>query len=204
HPDLVLGLVLAATRAMPDADLTPHGPPPVADLGISRPRVRAPRTPEHLASDAPPDRAAHSHGQAFRDVVRCLLGRLDHVVDLVVRPRTEQDVVDVLDWATATGTAVIPFGGGTSVVGGVEPRNLDGYPGTVSLDLTGLDRVLQVGPVSRAARVQRQDRPRPRRHPQPRRPHPPTHPLTPGPCRRPGAGDDGGDPAARPSAVRAP
>ncbi|QFG24188.1 FAD-binding oxidoreductase [Actinomadura sp. WMMB 499] len=139
---------------LPDADLTPHEPPAIADLRIPRPRVRAPRTLEHLASDAPRDRAAHSHGQAFRDVVRCLLGRLDRAVDLVVRPRTEQDVVDVLDWATGAGVAVIPFGGGTSVVGGVEPRDLDGYPGVAALDLTGLGRVLEVDPVSRAARVQ--------------------------------------------------
>ncbi|WP_026402386.1 FAD-binding oxidoreductase [Actinomadura rifamycini] len=139
---------------LPDADLTEHRPPAIGDLGVPRPRVRAPRALEHLASGAPADRAAHSHGQAFRDVVRCLLGRLDRFVDLVVRPRTEQDVADVLDWAAGAGIAVIPFGGGTSVVGGVEPRDLDDRPGVVSLDLTGLDRVLEVDRTSRAARVQ--------------------------------------------------
>ncbi|MFD0901843.1 FAD-binding oxidoreductase [Actinomadura sediminis] len=139
---------------LPDADLTTHRPPAVADLGVPPPRVRVPRALEHLASGAPADRAAHSHGQAFRDVVRCLLGRLDRYVDLVLRPRTEQDVVDVLDWAAGAGVAVIPFGGGTSVVGGVEPRDLDAYPGVVSLDLTALGRVLEVDTTSRAARVQ--------------------------------------------------
>ena len=48
----------------------------------------------------------------------------------------------------------IPYGGGTSVVGGVEPRVGEGYAGAVSLDLSALDRVLEVDPVSRAARIQ--------------------------------------------------
>lgn len=73
-----------------------------------------------------------------------------HAPDLVLRPRREQDVVDALDWASSAGVAVVPFGGGTSVVGGVEPR-FDAP--AISLDLTRLDRVLEVDPVSRAARV---------------------------------------------------
>ena len=48
----------------------------------------------------------------------------------------------------------IPFGGGTSVVGGVEAAVGARYAGAVSLDLRGLDRVLEVDPVSRAARIQ--------------------------------------------------
>jgi alkyldihydroxyacetonephosphate synthase len=58
----------------------------------------------------------------------------------------------VLSWAEAEGAAVIPFGGGTSVVGGVEPRL--GERPVVSMDLRRLDRVLEVDPVSLAARIQ--------------------------------------------------
>jgi alkyldihydroxyacetonephosphate synthase len=50
--------------------------------------------------------------------------------------------------------AAIPFGGGTSVVGGVEPRVGDDYLGAISIDTRALDRVLEVDPVSRAARIQ--------------------------------------------------
>ena len=50
--------------------------------------------------------------------------------------------------------AVIPYGGGTSVVGGVEARVGGRYDGAVSLDLGALDRVLEVDPVSLAARIQ--------------------------------------------------
>ena len=45
-------------------------------------------------------------------------------------------------------------GGGSSVVGGVEPAVGDGFAGTISLDLKGLDRVLEVDRASRAARIQ--------------------------------------------------
>jgi alkyldihydroxyacetonephosphate synthase len=57
----------------------------------------------------------------------------------------------LLDWCASAGAAAIPFGGGTSVVGGVEPRGLGA---TVTIDMRALDRVLEVDPVSRAALIQ--------------------------------------------------
>ena len=60
----------------------------------------------------------------------------------------------MLDWCAEAGAAAIPFGGGTSVVGGVEPRVDGDYAGAVTIDLRPLDRVLEVDPVSRAARIQ--------------------------------------------------
>jgi alkyldihydroxyacetonephosphate synthase len=60
-----------------------------------------------------------------------------------------------LDWALSAGAAVIPFGGGTSVVGGVEPGTAcERFAGVVTIDLKALDRVLEVDPVSLAARIQ--------------------------------------------------
>ena len=67
-------------------------------------------------------------------------------------PRDESEIETVLSWAEAEGAAVIPFGGGTSVVGGVEPRL--GERPVVTMDLRRLDRVLEVDPDSLAARIQ--------------------------------------------------
>ncbi|WP_018216281.1 FAD-binding oxidoreductase [Salinispora vitiensis] len=139
---------------LPDVDLTPHEPPPVAELDLPPARVTPPTALSHLCSAEPADRAAHAHGKAFRDVVRNLHGDVRHPPDLVARPTSEQDVADLLDWCSRSGLAVVPYGGGSSVVGGVEPRVGDGYPGAVSLDLGRLDRVLEVDRTSRAARVQ--------------------------------------------------
>ena len=86
--------------------------------------------------------------------MRAFRGRFDHVPDVVALPRDEADVERVLEWCAGAGAAVIPYGGGTSVVGGVEPRVPARYAGAVTLDLRALDRVLEVDQVSRAARIQ--------------------------------------------------
>ncbi|HVY77293.1 MAG TPA: FAD-binding oxidoreductase [Solirubrobacterales bacterium] len=67
-------------------------------------------------------------------------------------PRDESEIEVVLEWAEAEGAAVVPFGGGTSVVGGVEARC--GDRPVVSLDLKRLDRMLEVDAESLAARIQ--------------------------------------------------
>ena len=74
--------------------------------------------------------------------------------DFVALPETESDIAAVLDWAAAAKVAVIPFGAGSSVVGGVEPVVGDAYAGAVSLDMRRLNRVLEVDATSRAARIQ--------------------------------------------------
>ncbi len=147
-------LVARVRGLLPDADLTPHDPPDVASLHVPAPRVAPPASLAGLCTTDAEDRLAHARGQAYRDVARNLAGDLGEVPDLVVRPRSEQDIVDVLDWCARDGIAVVPFGGGTSVVGGVEPRLGDAYPGVVTLDLERLDRVLEVDRTSRAARIQ--------------------------------------------------
>ncbi len=73
---------------------------------------------------------------------------------MVAHPHDEMEILALLDWAGSAGAAVIPFGGGTSVVGGVEPQVGEDYAGVVTIDLKALDRVLEIDPLSRAARIQ--------------------------------------------------
>jgi alkyldihydroxyacetonephosphate synthase len=127
--------------------------PDVAGLELRAPRASAPASLAAFVTDATPDRVAHTHGKAYRDVVRSLRGQLDHPPDLVAYPRSEVEVVAVVDWASSNAIAVVPYGGGSSVVGGVEYRG-DAHDAVVSLDLTRLDRVLEVDRTSRAARIQ--------------------------------------------------
>ncbi|MFF8828579.1 FAD-binding oxidoreductase [Streptomyces sp. NPDC015131] len=131
----------------------PLPPPRVAGLRIARPGATPPAALAHLVSDDPADRAAHAMGKAYRDVMRALRGRPGRIPDLVARPASGQDVADLLDWAGGHGVAVVPYGGGSSVVGGVEYRG-DAHRAVLSLDLTAMDRVLAVDPVSGAARIQ--------------------------------------------------
>ncbi len=155
--DAVRGAELTAlldrVRPLSAAEPADHPPPAVADLDLPPPRVAPPASLAALCSADPADRAAHTHGKAFRDVVRNLHGDLRHPPDLVARPRRERDVADLLDWCTRENIAAIPYGGGSSVVGGVEPR-CPGHRAAVTLDLERLDAVLEVDATSRAARIQ--------------------------------------------------
>jgi alkyldihydroxyacetonephosphate synthase len=130
----------------------PEEPAPLP--GLPPPRVTLPSALAALGSPAGADRARHAFGRSYRDVVRGMRGQVEHPPDLVVRPRTEDDVAAVLDWASGARVAVVPYGGGTSVVGGVEPAVGDAYVGVVSLDLGALGRVVEVDATSRAARIQ--------------------------------------------------
>jgi alkyldihydroxyacetonephosphate synthase len=86
--------------------------------------------------------------------VRGFRGEFPHPPDLVAHPADEAEVEAVLSFCEDEGAAAIPFGGGTSVTGGVEPRIGEDYAGSVSIDLGRLDRVLEIDERSRAARIQ--------------------------------------------------
>lgn len=144
-------LVERVRALLPDHDFTVHEPPAPASLDVPASRIEPPRLLADLTSTDVTDRLSHARGKALRDVVRNLTGDVSHVPDLVIRPTDEAEVVAVLDWCSDAGIAVVPYGGGSSVVGGVEPR-FDGP--VVSLDLGRLDRVLEVDRTSRAARIQ--------------------------------------------------
>ena len=81
-------------------------------------------------------------------------GRFDFPPDVVARPRGERDVEAVLEWAADANVAVVPYGGGTSVTGGVQCEVPARFDGAVSLDMGAMDRVLQIDDVSRAALIQ--------------------------------------------------
>jgi alkyldihydroxyacetonephosphate synthase len=128
-------------------------PPRVDELDLHAPRLAPPASLEAAFSTDPYDRAAHTYGRSFRDLVRAFRRDYGHAPDLVAFPRGEGELVSVLDWCSDTGAAAIPFGGGSSVVGGVEPDVGDGYHGVISVDLRHLQGVLEVDRTSRAARI---------------------------------------------------
>jgi alkyldihydroxyacetonephosphate synthase len=127
-------------------------PVPLEELELRAPRLKRPSGFGDLFSEDHYERVFHALGSAYRDVVRGFRGEFENPPDLVASPRDESEIETVLGWAEAEGAAVVPFGGGTSVVGGVEPRL--GERPVVTLDLRRLDRVLEVDPVSLAARIQ--------------------------------------------------
>jgi alkyldihydroxyacetonephosphate synthase len=131
----------------------PERPVPIETVSLPAPRLAPPPALAGLCRTDTYERAAHAYGKSYRDVVRGFRGRFDHVPDVVAHPREEADVAALLAWCMEAGAAAIPYGGGSSVVGGVEAALPAGYAGAVTIDLGALGQVLEVDPVSRAARI---------------------------------------------------
>jgi alkyldihydroxyacetonephosphate synthase len=135
-------------------DIAVADPPTIAELELPEPRLEPPATLASQCTTDPAERAGHTYGKSFRDVVRAFRRDFGHPPDVVATPRSEADVADVLDWCAEAGAAAIPYGGGSSVVGGVECDVDDTYRGAVTVDLRHLDQVLDIDRASRAARIQ--------------------------------------------------
>ena len=132
--------------------LTPSEPVPLVDATVATSRITIPAALASLISEDEADRATHTYGRGFRDLVRGFQGDFGGAPDAVAHPRAEADIQRVLDWAADAGVAVVPYGGGTSVVGGVEgPRERGPW---LSLDMRGHNRVLEIDEESRSAYIE--------------------------------------------------
>jgi alkyldihydroxyacetonephosphate synthase len=132
-------------------------PPALDDVEIPDSRLSVPESLSGFVSTATEDRVRHTYGKAYRDLVRGFHGDFSPAPDAVAEPESEGEIADLLAWASEETVAVVPFGGGTSVVGGVEcdpDSDGSGYGGVVSLDVRALDEVVEVDPHSRSARIQ--------------------------------------------------
>ncbi len=107
---------------------------------------------EHVQDDHA-TRLSRAVGRSYPDLVRLRSSRIEHAPDAVVRPADGAQVAAVLAACAQAGVAVVPFGGGTSVVGGVDSVR-DGHAAAIALDLGRMDRILHLDPVSLTARVE--------------------------------------------------
>ena len=98
------------------------------------------------------DRIGHAIGRSYSDLVRIRSGDASSAPDAVVLPDSAEQVAAVLAACAEHRIAVIPFGGGTSVVGGVEPVR-DGMDAAVTLDLSRLASTVEVDRTSLTARL---------------------------------------------------
>ncbi len=153
-PEHQQGMVRAIARRLGAEDLELRPAPRIDDIELRKPRVAPPSSLAGICSQAPGDRAGHHSGKSFRDIVRGARGEFPAPPDFVAFPTNEDEISGLLDWCAGANAAAIPYGGGSSVTGGVETDVGDAYAGVVSIDLSRLDRVLEIDRSSRAARVQ--------------------------------------------------
>ena len=134
-------------------------PPPLPlprweDVRLPPPRLSPPVELAAIADTTDRSRALHCYGKSFPDQLRAFALHFANPPDFVLYPRDEEDIARCLRLCAAAGVAVVPFGGGTSVVAGVECPLPSGFAGVAALDLARLDRVLEIDQTSRAARIQ--------------------------------------------------
>ncbi len=123
--------------------------PPVRSSAAARADLVAAVGADFVRDDAR-SRIAHCRGRSTPDLLRIRAGDASDAPDLVVRPADHDEVLAVLAVCATRRLAAVPFGGGTSVVGGLVPEPA-GFDGVVAIDLARLDRLLAVDPTSATA-----------------------------------------------------
>ena len=129
-------------------------PVPLSEIEMPQSRLgRLPAALEGIAARDSFSRALHSYGRSFPELVRARAGDFSDAVDAVLYPSDETEVAEVLDFAARASAAVVPFGGGSSVVGGIGPLPHHDHALVLSLDTGRLDTVAEVDPLSQTARL---------------------------------------------------
>lgn len=98
-------------------------------------------------------RIRRTRGKSTPDLLRLRAGDASDAPDAVVRPADHEQVAAVVAWCVEHEVACVPFGGGTSVVGGLAARR-DGFAGVIALDLARLNRLVSVDAESMTATLQ--------------------------------------------------
>lgn len=154
-PETVIGLLRDLLGVKPRT----AGPVALEDISVPQPGLEpaarqalaaAVGGEENVRTDAE-TRIRHTRGKSTPDLLRIRDGEVDDVPAAVVLPAGHDDVLAVLRTCAEHNLAVVPFGGGTSVVGGLAPSRRGAF---VALDLRRMDALLAVDPVSRTATLQ--------------------------------------------------
>ena len=154
-PETARGLVeLVVPGGRPPGGRGGPGDAAGAHAARGRPRATWPRSwaPSTCVTDDE-SRRLRTRGKSTPDLLRARAGDLTDAPDAVVRPADTDEVQALLEVAARHRLAVVPFGGGTAVTGGLVARR-EGFAGVVSLDLVRMKRLLAVDPVSMTATLE--------------------------------------------------
>jgi alkyldihydroxyacetonephosphate synthase len=153
-----LWLWLAEELGMPSLLATPARP--LEEVALPAPRLAtnvktaliAVLGPDRVRDDTQ-ERAFHALGRSYHDLLRLRAGDLSDAPDAILYPRGTEEVLALLKLASECDMAVVPFGGGTSVVGGVSAKR-GPFCSLITIDLTGMDRILEIDTIARTAAVE--------------------------------------------------
>jgi len=129
-------------------------PPDPERVALPKSRITPPPVLSGCVSTTHAARLLHARGRSFRDLASLRGASLVDVPDAVATPHNQAELERVLQWADAEDYALIPYGGGSSVVGGVNAEGMDDFDGVVTLSLRGMNRVLDVDTRSRTVHAE--------------------------------------------------
>lgn len=146
-------------RELSGFDILPHTPP----VEINSIQLNEPSIPSSLQDELKTkllhgkvtigheERIIHARGKSYLDTIALRNGKLPELPDIVIYPKTKEEVIEAVRWAFLNDIAIIPFGGGTSVVGGVNPIKGKNHLGIATLDLREMNRLVNIDTKSRIA-----------------------------------------------------
>jgi alkyldihydroxyacetonephosphate synthase len=157
HPvsESMRGLIEAFLGPLEDRPPVPQADVRLPDVGLDATHLAALRGlvgDEHVHTDHD-WRVARTRGKSTPDLLKMRAGDGSDAPDAVVRPASHDEVAAVVRWCADEHVACVPFGGGTSVVGGLAARR-DGFAGVVALDLRRMTRLVSVDEVSGMATLE--------------------------------------------------
>ena len=133
-------------------EVAPPQIPSIESIYLRPSRLVVPSSLADFVSDTKIDRVTHTYGGHSLELLRAIRGQFDDPPDAVAYPESEDQLERVLEWCVTNDITVIPYGGGTSVVWGLNiPRDAER---AVSIDLERMNKILEVDEVSRAANFQ--------------------------------------------------
>jgi alkyldihydroxyacetonephosphate synthase len=131
--------------------LGPGMPPHDASLADVLSQLPVSRLPAHpLVTTAAAERLRHARGQSFPDLIALRSGHIPVFPDGVAYPLSATDVRALLHYATTVGARLIPYGGGTSVVGHITPQ--PGAAPVLTVDMRRMNRLLDLDTHNHLAR----------------------------------------------------
>jgi len=128
--------------------------PSLDAIALAPPRLTPPASLARICTLEKYQWVLHAFGQSQPVSIRIYMGDFAHAPDVVAFPENSEDVAALCNWCGEAGAALIPYGGGSSVVGGVTGDVGENFAGTVTVDMSRMKKVLEIDDISRAARIE--------------------------------------------------